>query len=249
MGRLATGRFRLLTNSPRLNQDPLENLFSEIRYNGRHHIDPTAAEFIPAFMTVLLNHVATSRGNCEDTDYILVDLRALLVKPEDHDEEGDEGMAGPALGPPAQRAEAADPSSAVAVDDIVDVPGDGDHMYAVCAGALAGRLLVLEEDCQDCKNSVVEQQPGEVHQVIHYLDNPALQLPKQQLCQAMKAALRSGREKMESYFYLGDVKKKFASDLAPILGALEFFPPPRWDGRKDAKISYKRCAVRRPEKR
>jgi len=182
-----------------------------IRYNGGHHIDPTAAEFIPAFMTALLNHVATSRGNCEDTDYILVDLRALLVEPEGH-EEGDEGIAGPALGP-AQRAEAADPSSAVAVDDIVDVPGDGDHMYAVCAGALARKLLVLEEDC---KNSVVEQQPEEVHQVIHYLDNPALQLPKQQLCQAVKAAFRAGREKIESYSYLGDVKKKFASDLAPI---------------------------------
>jgi len=200
----------------RLNQDPLENLFSVIRYNEGHHIDPTAAEFIPAFMTALLNHVVTSRGNCEDTDYILVDLRALLVEPEDP-------ALGLALGP-AQRAEAAGPSSAVAVDDIVDVPGDGDHMYAVCAGALAGKLLVLEEDCQDCKNSVVEQQPGEVHRDIHYLDNPALQLPKQQLCQAVKAAFRAGREKMESYFYLGDVKKKFVSDLAPILGALEFCP-------------------------
>jgi len=129
----------------RLNQNPLENLFSVIRFNGGHHIDPTAADFIPAFMTALLNHVATSRGNFEDTDYILVDLRAPLVEPEDHDEEGDEGMAGPALRP-AQRAEAADPSSAVEVDDIVDVPGDGDHMYTVCAGALARKLLVLGED-------------------------------------------------------------------------------------------------------
>jgi len=79
-------------------------------------------------MTALLNHVATSRGKCgKDIDYILVDLRALLVEPVYCDEEGGGGLAGPALGP-AQRAEAADLPGAVGVDDIVDVPGGGNHM-------------------------------------------------------------------------------------------------------------------------
>ena len=73
----------------RLNQDPLENLFSTIRYSvtyENHRLHPTAAEIIPALTSTLIGMVARTKGNCQlDADEILTDLQSLIVDQPDKD--------------------------------------------------------------------------------------------------------------------------------------------------------------------
>lgn len=64
-----------------LNQDSLENFFSTVRWNGGHRHNPSAKEFIPAFLTSLINMLTTTvKGkNCQDDECInLVHLHTLL---------------------------------------------------------------------------------------------------------------------------------------------------------------------------
>ncbi|KAJ8913902.1 hypothetical protein NQ315_005699 [Exocentrus adspersus] len=74
-------QYLLLRN---LNQDPLENLFGQIRQHGICNTNPTPHQFIAALKTVVVNNFAvplSKSGNCEE-DYCssLGDFGAFLQK-------------------------------------------------------------------------------------------------------------------------------------------------------------------------
>ena len=58
--------FLILRN---FNQDPLENLFGQIRQHGFANNNPTCYQFIAAFKTLIINNLSSpisSKNNCED---------------------------------------------------------------------------------------------------------------------------------------------------------------------------------------
>ena len=65
-----------------INQDPLENLFSSIRYNGGNNRNPTLEEFGPALSQCIISLVsAPTTGNCEDDENeMLTDLEELFAE-------------------------------------------------------------------------------------------------------------------------------------------------------------------------
>lgn len=69
------------------NQDPLENFFCGIRSNGVRNTNPTCAQFVNAYKTLLVNNLVSPHSvnaNCEaDDNKCLQSLCHLLNDPQD----------------------------------------------------------------------------------------------------------------------------------------------------------------------
>lgn len=67
-----------------LNQDPIENLFCQIRQHGISNTNPTCHQFVSALKTVVINNfsVPLTRGNNCENDYCksLGDIASFLIK-------------------------------------------------------------------------------------------------------------------------------------------------------------------------
>ncbi|XP_045781419.1 uncharacterized protein LOC123878308 isoform X2 [Maniola jurtina] len=70
----------------RLNQDPLENFFSQIRGQGGASTHPDCHNFVALFKTLLINNITTGQSlyaNCtSDTDKMLGTLSSLIDRPK-----------------------------------------------------------------------------------------------------------------------------------------------------------------------
>lgn len=87
--------FILLRN---FNQDPIENFFCSIRSHGIRNINPTCANFISSFKSLLISNLTTKNSvgaNCEDDncDGILSSLKDLLLLDEEETVEEEEDIS------------------------------------------------------------------------------------------------------------------------------------------------------------
>lgn len=141
-----------------LNQDPLENLFSVVRYRGGCNDNPNSEQFKAALKAATIHHIAfpTETTNCEKDDgYFLVDLLNQIKIPPINK---------------MHTATSSAPSIPVASTSFADLPSEHNlpekNILAYIAGYLCFRILRKHSDCNICCKHLVRTDAS--------LDDPSL---------------------------------------------------------------------------
>ena len=208
----------------RLNQDPLENLFSVIRHNGGHRLQPTAFEFVPALKTALVN-VVTHTGNCEkDTDRMLLDLENLFGENEESDapeENSDnESTAGSSFAPAVIKEDSSGASTDPSTDDDFDGELFEDQAEPCVAGAMVNKLLRLVDGCKNCNDKLISTPDQLAYAFSTFTDAPNLLSPHRQVCDIVHRVLKT-EETLKLLLPNSNVLRLFRQQIAPVVMTLQ----------------------------